>query len=334
MQAPTVLTVILNYKTADMTLRSAQAALIAMQDLPGEITIVDNDSQDGSFEQIRDYVEAEKWERVRVIQSGHNGGYGAGNNVGIRAGMADGTAPDFIYVLNSDAFPEPEAIRELYDFLQAHPKTGFAGSYIYGEDGDRHTTTFRFPSILSELENAIRFGPVTKLLRSYRVPREDLDVTASVDWLAGASMMMRRSVLDEIGLFDETFFLYFEEADLCARAHLSGHSIDYVHESRIMHLGSVSTGMRTWDRVPDYWFKSRFYYFRKNYGLIYAGFTTLVHLSAGSLHWLRCKLTGKTRGVSPHFLRSMAKHDFATIFGSITGANRIQPPELDTKIGE
>ncbi|TDT73125.1 GT2 family glycosyltransferase [Litoreibacter halocynthiae] len=334
MPAPTVLTIILNYKTADMTLRSAQAARIAMQGLPGEITIVDNDSQDGSFEKIRDHVEAEQWEGIRVLKSGHNGGYGAGNNVGIRAGMSDGTAPDFIYILNSDAFPEPEAITELYNFLQTHPKTGFVGSYIFGEDGDRHTTTFRFPSILSELESAIRFGPITKLLKSYRVPREDIVGTASVDWLAGASMMMRRSVLDEIGLFDETFFLYFEEADLCARARSSNYSIHYVYESRVMHLGSVSTGMKTWDRVPDYWFESRFHYFQKNYGLTYAGFATLVHLSAGSLHWLRCRLTGKTRDVSPNFLRSMAKHDFANIIGSITGTTHNQSPELDTKIGE
>ena len=334
MSAPSVLTIILNYKTAAMTLRSAEAARIAMQDLPGEIVIVDNDSQDGSFETLRDHVASEGWDHVHVLQSGHNGGYGAGNNVGIRAGLSDGRKPDYVYILNSDAFPEPDAIRVLYDYLQTHEDVGFAGSYIYGEDGVKHTTTFRFPSLYSEFEGAIHFGPVSRLLRKHRVSIENLDETARVDWFAGASVMMRQSVLDQIGLFDETFFLYFEETDLCRRAEKANFSKVYVRESAVMHLGSVSTGMKTWQRVPDYWFKSRFYYFRKNHGLPYAALATLIHLGAGSLHWLRCKLTGKKLGVAPHFLRSMARHDFAAIFGFGGGIHLPSNPKPDPQIGE
>lgn len=334
MSAPTVLTIILNYKTAEMTLRSAEAARDAMKDLPGEITIVDNDSQDGSFEAIQAHVAKEGWDRVRVIQSGHNGGYGAGNNVGIRAGLSDGGRPDYVYILNSDAFPQPDAIRVLYDYLETHPQVGFAGSYIYGEDGVKHTTSFRFPSLLSEFEGAINFGPVTRLLRKHRVSIEDLDETARVDWFAGASVMMRQSLLDQIGLFDETFFLYFEETDLCLRAEKEGFSKVYVRESEVMHLGSVSTGMKTWIHVPEYWFQSRFHYFRKNHGLFYASLATLIHLSAGSLHFLRCKLTGKDHGIAPHFLRTMARHDFAAILGSMTGRNRPRTSTPDPQIGE
>lgn len=334
MADPTLLTIVLNYKTAEMSLNATDAARTAMAGLPGEIVIVDNDSQDGSFETMRDHVSAQGWTDVRVIQSGRNGGYGAGNNVGIRAGLADGSKPDFIYILNSDAFPEPDAIRKLYDYLQAHLEVGFAGSYIQGEDGDKHTSTFRFPSLLSELENAIRFGPVTRLLRSHRVPIESLEQTAPVDWLAGASLMMRQSVLDEIGLFDETFFLYFEETDLCRRARKAGHDIVYVRDSVVMHLGSVSTGMKTWNRVPDYWFNSRFYYFRKNHGVVYAALATLVHLSGGGLHWLRCRVTGKDRGVAPHFLRTLARHDFAAFMRSVFFAKRAVRPTPDTQIGE
>ena len=130
-----VLTVILNYRTADMTLRAAQAAQTAMADVPGEIVIVDNDSGDGSEDMLRAGILG--WDRTRLIQSGHNGGFGAGNNVGIRAGLSDGTAPDFIYLLNSDAFPEPDAIATLRDYLVANPDCGFVGSRIAGEDGGR-----------------------------------------------------------------------------------------------------------------------------------------------------------------------------------------------------
>lgn len=329
MPNPRILTIVLNYKTAQMTLKAAKAARTAMLGLPGEIVIVDNDSQDGSFDTMTRHVADAGWHDTRVIQSGCNAGYGAGNNVGIRAGMSDGSRPDYIYVLNSDAFPEPDAIKVLYAHLNTTPTTGFAGSYIAGEDGVQHTTTFHFPTMWSEFEGAVRFGPVSKLLKSYRVPRK-LEETAPVDWLAGASVMMRREVLDDIGLFDETFFLYFEETDLCRRAQNAGHQVMFVAESVVIHLGSVSTGMKDWQRVPDYWFDSRWHYFTKNHGRPYAICATLLHLTGGGLHWLRCKLTGKAPGGASHFLRTLARHDAAAVFQR----QRKQPVQARPQIGE
>lgn len=331
MSSPTLLTIILNYKTADMTLRATEAALTAMQGIAGEIVIVDNDSQDGSEQTIRAHVAARGWDkdnRVRVLQSGHNGGFGAGNNVGIRAGLSDGTKPDFIYVLNSDAFPAPDAIRSLLDHLVKTPDAGFAGSYIHGEDGDPHTTAFRFPSIFSEFEGSIHFGPVTRLLAAHKVPVKTPETTQPVDWIAGASLMMRQSVLDEVGLFDEKFFLYFEETDLCRRTRLAGHEIIFIRESEVMHIGSVSTGMKTWARVPGYWYDSRLYYFTKNHGALYAAGATLTHLAGGALHWLRCLVTRKDRNIAPYFLLTMAGHDLAALGRAIffPGRKRTKSP--------
>lgn len=322
-----ILTIVLNYKTSQMTLRAAAAARIAMEGLPGEIVIVDNDSQDGSFEEMTAHVAAEGWDNTRVVQSGCNGGYGAGNNVGIRAGLSGGNRPDYVYILNSDAFPKKDAIRVLYKHLETTPTTGFAGSFIEGEDEVQHTTTFRFPSILGEFEGAIRLGPVSRLLSSFRVPRE-LHETAKVDWLAGASVMMRQDVLDEIGLFDETFFLYFEETDLCRRATTAGYQIMFLADSVVTHIGSVSTGMKEWQRVPDYWFASRWHYFTKNHGRLYAACVTTLHLVGGGLHWLRCKLTGKAYTGAPHFLRAMARHDVAALFASQRGRARQPHPQI------
>lgn len=330
---PTVLTVILNYRTAAMTLDSVAAARRAMDGLAGGIVVVDNDSQDGSFETIRDHVAAEGWDaddRVRVIQSGDNIGFGGGNNVGMRAGLPGGSDPDYLYVLNSDAFPAPDAIRQLLDHLERTPETGFAGSYIHGPDGDTHLTTFRFPSIASEFEGAIRFGPVTRLLKHRRVPVDTPTETCPVDWLAGASVMMRRGVLDEIGTFDETFFLYFEETDLCLRAARAGHRTDFVPSSRVEHIGSVSTGMKTWTRVPGYWFDSRWHYFRKNHGVGYAALATLAHLTGGTLNAIRCRLTGKDPGTPPGFLSELLAHDARALRHGrpADGAGRAGDPAL------
>lgn len=311
-----VLTIILNYKTAEMTLRSAEAALREMDGIEGEVIIVDNASGDGSFEHMSAEAIARGWTkdaRVRVLQSGRNGGFGAGNNVGLRAGLSDGSAPDFYYVLNSDAFPDPGAITALMAYLQTHPDVGFAGSYIHGEAGDPHLTTFRFPSIASELEGAARFGPISRMLKGKAVPIAVPQVTQQVDWLAGASLMMRRETLEDIGLFDETFFLYFEETDLCRRARLAGWPTVFVRDSEVTHIGSVSTGMKEWQRMPQYWFASRLHYFTKNHGWFYAVLATKAHVLGGLLWRARRLLQGKPAADPARFLRDLIWHDTAAL---------------------
>jgi len=327
--SPRLLTVILNYRTAEMTLRATEAALREMDGIAGEIVVVDNDSGDGSFDKMRSHAEQAGWTkggRVRVLQSGHNGGYGAGNNVGIRAGLSSGEEPDYVYLLNSDAFPQEGAIRALLETLQSSPSYGLAGSYIHGEHGDAHVTSFRFPSIAGEFEGALRLGIVSRLLANKRVPMEVPSQSQRVDWLAGASVMIRQSVLERIGLFDETFFLYFEETDLCLRAHRAGIETIYVRESEVMHIGSVSTGMKNWQRVPDYWFASRRHYYEKNHGHLYAAFATGAHIIGGGLHRLRCVLQRRQHDMPPHFLRSLLAHEIGR--GLVDTQAR---PRIDTK---
>ena len=327
---PTVLTVILNWRTPQMTLDATEAAVAAMEGIRGEILIVDNDSQDGSFEMMRDAVARQEWPMVSVLQSGRNGGYGAGNNFGIRAGfqtMPD-ERPDYIYILNSDAFPEPHAISYLLKHMEENAETGFAGSLTIGDDGVPHQTAFRFPTISSEFEGAIKFGPISRLLRNKIVALPIPDATCHVGWLAGASLMIRREVLDEIGLFDESFFLYFEETDLCLRAVLAGHKMTYVRESVVTHIGSVSTGMKTHKRMPSYWFDSRLYYFLRNHGRAYTVAATLLHLAGGSFARCREILQRKPASTPKFFLIDMALHGLKAAFFS---AGRKQRQITDPK---
>lgn len=314
LQGPTVLTVLLNWRTAEMTLRAADSAERAMEGIAGGIVVVDNDSGDGSFEQMSEALRDRP--RFRVVQSGRNGGFGAGNNVGIRLGLPDGSRPDYVYILNSDAFPAPDAIRLLLDYLEQRPKVGLAGSYIHGPDGEPHVTCFRFPSVASELEGAARTGPISRLLARRRVSIGVPDASGPVDWLAGASMMMREEVVRTVGIFDETFFLYFEETDLCRRASEAGWPTHFVRESRVEHIGSVSTGMKTWKRVPGYWFDSRWHYFRKSGGTSLAILATLAHLAGGLILQARRVVQPKISAGPPHFLRDMISHSARQVFGS------------------
>lgn len=314
---PTVLTVILNYRTPELALESAAAAVRAMDGIKGEIVIVDNDSPDDSHAVISAALAEADWNRegrVRVVQSGHNGGFGAGNNFGMRGGLSSGEQPDFYYLLNSDAFPDPKAIVRLRDFMLAYPRAGLAGSQSRGLDGEPRHSAFRFPSIASEFERGARTGFISRLLENSNVaiaiPRSD----TQVDWVEGSSLMLRRKMVDEIGMFDEVFFLYFEETELCYRAAQAGWRAYFVPSSEVLHIGSASTGMKSWNRTPQYWFDSRAHYYTKNHGGAYMAATTLARI-AGSVIWRVRRLSpNKPLGDPPMFLRDLISHSLRTMF--------------------
>ncbi len=311
MLPPRLLCILLNFRTPEMTLRAAEAALADMEMDGAEMVIVDNASGDGSFERLRDAARARCWlanGRVRVIASPVNGGFGAGNNVGIRARMSDGAEPDFVYILNSDAFPDRGCIKTLLAHMQRHARCGMAGSHVRGEDGVSHCTAFRFPSIAGEFEGAARIGVISRLLRGSIVPLPLPSQATRVDWTAGASLMLRGEMLREIGLFDETFFLYFEETDLCLRAARSGWECWYLPQSRVVHIGSVSTGMKTWERMPQYWFDSRRHFFVKNHGRAYAFAALVAHVAGGGVHRLRSALGRRRPQDPPGYLRDLLAH--------------------------
>ena len=132
-----------------------------------------------------------------------------------------------------------------------------------------------------------------------------------MDWTAGASLLLRRSVLEEVGLFDETFFLYFEETDLCRRIREAGHRIFYVLESEVTHIGSVSTGYKETDRpMPRFWFESRRHYFVKNHGRAYTWAANVTHAVGLATYQALSRARGKGPGGRKNFLRDFVRFNF------------------------
>lgn len=311
MTQPSILIILLNYRTPDMTLRAANAVMADMDQLNAEMIIVDNASCDGSFDRITAIAQQRGWtqeNRVRVMGTGQNGGFGAGNNFGIRQGLSDGRTPDFVYLLNSDAFIDPGALRVLLDFMLRRPDVGFAGSRLRGDDGAPHTTHFRFPTIAGEFEQATKLGIVTRLLAHAVIPMPATEKPVQADWTAGASMLIRSDALRDIGLFDETFFLYFEETDLCRRGSMAGWQTWFVPQSTVTHVGSVSTGMKDWTRTPGYWFDSRRHYFLKNHGRTYLFGATVARVTGAVLWRLRRLVSPRPMGEPRWFLTDFLCH--------------------------
>jgi hypothetical protein len=335
MSAPEILVILLNFRTPEMTLRAAETALRELEDLPGELLVIDNGSGDDSFDVIDSAARARGWYgsgKFRLIASQHNGGFGAGMNIGFRTGLSDGRKPGFYYLLNSDAFPEPGAVRVLRDFLTKHPRAGMAGSFLRGPDGEPHRTAFRFPSVAGEFEGAVRTGIVSRLFSKSIVAMEIPKQETRVDWTAGASLMIRRELIDEIGGFDETFFLYFEETDLCHRATNAGWTTHYLPQSEVVHIGSASTGMKTWARTPPYWFDSRLHYFVKTHGRAYAVAATLARIGGVLLWRLRCLIQTKPQADPPGFATDLLRHSLRAALGRHTPMSH--PPSLSSNVTE
>ena len=308
-----LLSVVLNYKTADMTIECVRNARVAMAPIDGHrIDVVDNDSQDGSFGRLHDAKAAEGWSDVAVLETGHNGGFGAGNNFSIRRALASKDPPEFVFLLNSDAFPEADAIVKLLGFMERHPEIGIAGSQLYGTDGAPHISAFRFPTFQSELLGSTRLGLLTRVMPEREVPIHPRPtVSRPVDWLAGAAMMIRREVLEDVGLFDETFFLYFEETDLCRRAKLRGWPTWYVVESQVAHVGHASTGLKDLSRpMPRYWFDSRRHYFTKNHGRAYTWAVNTAQALGLASFGVRARLQKKDDPNPSGFLRDFVRYNF------------------------
>ncbi|MEM7153635.1 MAG: glycosyltransferase family 2 protein [Myxococcota bacterium] len=307
-----VVSITVNFRTADLALRALEKVRADIVPMGGRCIVVDNDSGDGSYEKILSTVRERGWEDdVDVIAMPRNAGFGAGNNVAFRHAMAWDDPPEYFYLLNPDAYPDPGTVAHMVEFMDSNPRVGLGGTKVRHPGGEIRRSAFRFPSVLSELELAIRVGVVTRLLDNHRVAQPPPEHTGEVDWVSGASVMIRKAMIDEIGMFDENFFLYFEETDLCMRAKRAGWTTNYVLEVEAEHIGQVSTGIKSKQkRRPKYWFESRSYYLRKNHGALGLFAANSVFASAYFLRELRKRYAGLQDEDPPHFFRDFVDFNF------------------------
>jgi len=307
-----VAVVIVSYRSAALTvdcLRSLQGErLQPAMDL--RVVVIDNAS--GDYPDIAAAVAREGWsDWVRLIEAPRNGGFAYGNNLGF-AQAEQWFEPHYFHLLNPDTRVKPGAVRELLDFLEHTPSAGIAGSSFENGDGSDWPIAFRFGSPLSELESGLGLGLVSRWLQRWRVARV-MDKTAQpIDWCAGASMMLRRVLLERVGGMDERFFLYFEETEFCWRAGRAGFQTWYVPASRVIHIAGQSTKLTERDaapkRLPDYWFESRRRYFQLTLGLPLALLTDLLTLAAGALGQIKLTLQGRRHEIVPKYLTDVWRH--------------------------
>jgi N-acetylglucosaminyl-diphospho-decaprenol L-rhamnosyltransferase len=308
-----VAVVIVSYRSALLTiacLASLAAERAAGRPADLNAVVVDNDSGDAG--PVAAAIAEHGWsDWVALVRAPKNGGFGYGNNLGAATARAKWNA-QWIHFLNPDTQVCPGAIIVLRDFLTAHPRAALAGSRFLNGDGSAWPYAFRFPGLASEFEGGLSFGPVSRLLHHRVVPQVMGGEPAPIDWVSGASVMMRATALEELCGFDEGFFLYFEETDLCLRARKAGWETWYVPDSLVVHIAGQSTGVTCRDqaprRLPDYWYESRRHYFVLNHGRLQAAAIDIAALVAHALGHAKRHLQGRAVENVPHFIGDLWRH--------------------------
>jgi N-acetylglucosaminyl-diphospho-decaprenol L-rhamnosyltransferase len=306
--------VIVNYRTPGLTIDCLHSLESEVRALPGtKVIVTDNDSGDTSIEQISTAIATQNWsEWVTFMPLERNGGFAYGNNAAIRPVLAATNPPPYILLLNPDTIVHPGALKELVDFMEKHPDVGIAGSRLEDPDGTPQESAFRFHTVMSELDHGFRLGILSKLLKNWLVAPPVSPETCQTDWVAGASMIIRREVFEAVGLIDEAYFMYYEEMDFCLQAQRAGFSCWYVPQSRVIHLVGQSSGVtdskRPPKRLPQYWFDSRQRYFLKNYGWLYTAIADIVWASGFAVWRLRRIFQGKPDLDPPQFLADFLRN--------------------------
>ncbi|HVQ36733.1 MAG TPA: glycosyltransferase family 2 protein [Pyrinomonadaceae bacterium] len=244
--SPQVAVIVVSYNTRDLLVSCLASVFDSTGSADIEIVVVDNASTDGSLESVR-----QTYPPLVTIANPANLGFGAACNQAIRA-----TTAPFILLLNSDATITPECFQTLREVLSSDPKCGAAGCRIVNSAGAETLNTRNFLTPLNQaLEQSGMMGWTSwKYLR--RTHRPILDKTnqdCSVDWIDGACLMLRRAALDEVGLFDEAFFMYSEEEDLCFRLRQRSWAICYSANGTARHHGGASTSQNKADMLRHFY---------------------------------------------------------------------------------
>jgi len=246
--------VIVNYNTAGDLRKCLESAQATLADL--ETLVVDNGSTDGSREMVQG-----DFPHVRLVDNPGNPGYASACNRGIAA-----TAQPYVFILNSDVEFLADGLEKLLDRMDSDPAIGALGPMVLNSDGSLQMSCRRFPSMLENVVHGFLgdIWPGNPLTSKYQMKELCRDEPCEVDWVSGAAMLLRREAAQRIGGFDEAYFMYVEDVDICWRLREAGYRVVYDSAMRLLHhIGRTSSQQSV--RMLYEHHRSMLIFFRKRY---------------------------------------------------------------------
>jgi GT2 family glycosyltransferase len=270
--------IIVNYNVRPFLENALASALKAMEGIVGEIIVVDNASADGSVEMVERLFPS-----VKLFPQKKNLGFGAANNIGMKSARGE-----YFLLLNPDTIVQEDTFRVMIDFFTRHADVGLAGCKVLGSDGLLQPACRRsFPTpwvAFTKIAGLSAVFPQSRLFGKYNLTYLDPDKTYEVDAVSGSFMFLPRTTFEAIGGFDEQFFMYGEDLDLCYRVQQSGKKVYYVHETQIIHYKGESARRSDIDEVKVF-YESMRVFVRKHIrrGAVTSG---ILHLAILLREWL------------------------------------------------
>ncbi len=249
--------IIVSWQVKDL-LEKCLTSIYENQDkLTLEIFVIDNASNDGSVEMVK-----ANFPEVNLITNINNLGFAAANNQGVK--KAHGK---YILVLNPDTRILEDTLSKMVDFMEKNYKVGITGCKHLNQDLTIQHSVRRLPTILPILlilTKLAKIVPGLPVLRHYLAAEFDYKITQPAEQVAGSFFLIRRETIEEVGLFDERFFLWFEEVDYCKRAKEAGWQIWYEANAEIIHYGGQSFTQKLTFKKQQLFFRSAWTYFKKH----------------------------------------------------------------------
>ncbi len=231
-----VAVVVVNWNSGDDVARCVRSVFECSGDVRVDVVIVDNRSTDGSAE-----AALAGSPHARLIRNDANRGFPAAANQGMRA-----TRSEFVFLLNPDAEIVSGTLERFLKVARDHPRAGAIGALVRDPDGTIYPSARKVPSAVEGMMH-ILIGPLwprNRWTRSYMLADWDRRSERQVDWVSGSSMLLRRPVLEQVGLFDEAYFMYVEDMDLCTRMRAAGWEVWFSPELEVEHVGGTATAGR------------------------------------------------------------------------------------------
>lgn len=273
--------IIVGWNTRDLIHQCLDSVIANLPDCENEIWVVDNASSDGTALMVRSH-----FPQVHLIENENNVGFAAANNQALE--MCSGI---FVLLLNPDTIVKPHALEGLFVYMKNNPQVGGVGPRLLNGDETFQPSCYPFPTLTRELWRLFYFDKIHPY-GLYDLANWDYSKPREVDSIQGACLLLRMEVLNQVGLFDKSFFLYSEEIDLCYRIKRAGWRLVWVPEVAIIHLGGQSSKQVATKSFLNL-YQGKVMFFRKHYGKVYAWLyrcvlvlATLARLAVVPLAWL------------------------------------------------
>ena len=247
--------IIINWNTRRLLLDCIASVYATVKNVSFEMHVVDNGSSDGSTEAV-----AKAYPDVRIIANKANAGFASANNQAIRRMQGR-----YAVLLNSDTVLKEGSLDKMFAFMEAHPDAGMCGPQLLNEDGTKQKSVGDFPTVLSEFmsKGLMRLLFPGKFRDAFKFKDAVFQGPVVVDYIIGACMVIRKTAIDEVGMFDEDYFFNFEEVEWCLRIKKAGWEVYHLPDVEIYHLQNRSfTGINLKARAESW--RSRYVFFNKS----------------------------------------------------------------------